>query len=163
VDRLTKESQKSGVPVWLDRHDIAPGTRWRVATCNPKRNFFYRMFFREYYERDKTYMSEEISITIDELRLRPSDRTLVHSDLLNKTHIPSRPISSVEDLGDINAINLYQDWNVGIERLLRVLLSGDPVNARIWHLLEMCDFPFPDECLYAITQSSKFETVPKPD
>ena len=97
-------------------------------------------------------MNEELTIAIDELRSRPSERTWFLPVLINETHIPSRRISSVEDLRDIQAVKLHEDWDIGIDRILRVLHHDDPALARIWHLVDLVEGPFDDERLHAIQQ-----------
>ena len=97
-------------------------------------------------------MNEELTLAIDELRSRPSERTWFLPVLINETHIPSRRISSVEDLRDIQAVKLHEDWDIGIDRILRVLHHDDPALARIWHLVDLVEGPFDDERLHAIQQ-----------
>jgi hypothetical protein len=77
VDRLAAELQSRGVVVWLDGNDIDPGTRWRDAIKNAIRSgkFFIACFSRESNECEESYMNEELTLAIDELRKRPSNKT----------------------------------------------------------------------------------------
>src|SRR5690242_16887671 len=109
-------------------------------------------FSKEYNERTKTYMNEELTIAIDELRERPSDKTWFIPVLINETQIPSRRISAVEDLSHLQVISLHEDWDTGVIRILRVLRYDDPVFVRVWKLLDILDGPFNDERRYAIEQ-----------
>jgi hypothetical protein len=154
IDRLADDLKRNGVNVWLDRNDIEPGARWQDAIKKAIQSgkFFIACFSREYSERDRTFMNEELTIAIDELRARPSDRTWFIPILINETTIPVRRISNVEDLSSINASKLYEDWDREIKRILRVLKYDDPVFARIWHLVEVLDRPFDNERLYAVQQ-----------
>jgi hypothetical protein len=70
VDRLATELKRRGVIVWLDRNDIEPGARWREAIKNAIRSgkFFLACFSMEYNKRIKSYMNEEMTLAIDELR-----------------------------------------------------------------------------------------------
>ena len=113
VDRLATELKNRGVPVWLDRNDIGPATRWRDAIKKEIQSgkFFIACFSKEFNERDKTHMNEELTIAIDELRERSSEKTWFIPILINETEIPSRRISAVEDLRDIQAVRLYEDWD----------------------------------------------------
>ena len=72
VDKLTKELRARGVAVWLDRNNIDPGARWRdaIKRAIQSGNFFMACFSKEYSERDKTYMNEELTLAMDELRER---------------------------------------------------------------------------------------------
>ncbi len=71
-------------------------------------------------------MREEIILAIDELRLRPDDSKWFIPLLINDTVIPSYRISSVYDLSDIQSVKLYEDWNTGVKRILRVLEYDNP-------------------------------------
>jgi HEAT repeat protein len=154
VDRIALELRKRGATVWLDRENIEPGTPWRDAIQKAIQNgkFFIACFSKEYDERDRTHMNEEITTAIDELRSRPSDKAWFIPVLVNPTRIPSRRISSVETLSDIQAIEMYPDWEKGIARLVRALKYDDPLLRRVWHLVDIIDRPFDRERLYAIRQ-----------
>ena len=78
VDRLANALKSRGVTVWLDREDIGAGSRWQDAIRNAIRSgkFFRACFSREFGERDRSYMNEELTLAIDELRARPSVRPL---------------------------------------------------------------------------------------
>jgi hypothetical protein len=154
VDRLAAELKSRGVIVWLDRNDIEPGARWREAIKNAIRSgkFFIACFSRESNEREKTYMNEELTLAIDELRERPSNRTWFIPVLINDIAIPSRPISRVEDLSDIQAVRLYENWNDNVTRILHVIKHDDPVSARIDFLVNVLQSPVHGERLYALQQ-----------
>ena len=70
VDRLAAELKRRGVIVWLDRNDIEPGARWQDAIKKAIRSgkFFLACFSREFNERDRSYMNEELTLAIGELR-----------------------------------------------------------------------------------------------
>ena len=76
IDRLYQELTSRGIKVWLDRNDIKPGSRWKDAIRKAIRDgaFFIACFSKEYNKRNDTYMNEELTIAIDELRQRPTDR-----------------------------------------------------------------------------------------
>jgi HEAT repeat protein len=156
VDRLASELRDRGVTVWLDRNNIYPGTRWRYAIRKAIQsgNFFIACFSKESNERDETHMNEELTIAIDRLRKRSPEKAWFIPVVINETQIPSRFISEVEELSDIQAIILHENWDAGIDRILRVLRYDDPVLARIWKLLEIFDGPFIDERRHAIEQLS---------
>ena len=154
VDRLATDLKSRGVMVWLDRNDIEPGARWRDAIKNAIRGgkFFIACFSSEYVARDRSYMNEELTLAIDELRARPSNRIWFIPILINDTAIPSRPISHAEDLSDIQAVKLYENWIDGVRRILRVLKHDDQVSARINYLLNILEQPFHIERLHALEQ-----------
>src|ERR1700753_3338352 len=156
VDRLASELKSRGVTVWLDRNDIEPGARWRDAIKKAIRDgkFFLACFSREFNDRDRSYMNEELTLAIDELRERPSSRTWFIPVLINNTAIPSRRISNVEDLSDIQALRLYENWSDGVERTLRVMKYDDLISARIYSFIDALQRPFREERLFALQQLS---------
>jgi HEAT repeat protein len=163
VDRLANELRTRGVTVWLDRNDIYPGARWKdaIEKAISSGNFFIACFSAEYKERDETYMSEELTIVIDKLRKRPSDKSWFIPVFINDTQIPSRRISSVEKLSDIQAVNLHEDWETGVNIILRILRYDDPILARTWKLLDILEGPFVDERLHAIKELGNLRVAEK--
>ena len=132
VDRLCEELTSCGIKVWLDRNDIKPGARWKDAIRNAIREgaFFIACFSKEYNRRsktDKTYMNEELTIAIEELRQRPTDRVWFIPVKLNKCEIPDRSIGGGETLKeDLQHVKLYQNWDTGIQRIVKVIQSELP-------------------------------------
>ncbi|MYG06771.1 tetratricopeptide repeat protein [Candidatus Poribacteria bacterium] len=66
-------------------------------------------------------MNEELTIAIDELRQKPSERIWFIPVKLNRCKIPDRNIGGGETLRDLHYINLYKDWDVGIQSILKVV------------------------------------------
>jgi HEAT repeat protein len=161
VDRLAADLNKGGVTVWLDRTQIDPGARWRDAIKSAIKNgqFFIACFSKEYGDRDRTYMNEELTLAIDELRTRSSNTSWFIPVLLNDTTIPSIRISSVEQLDDFQAIRLYENWGEGVARILRVMRRNDLALARVWALLDMAIGPFEAERLHAIEELGRIGPV----
>ena len=128
VDRLYQELISHGIKVWLDRNDIKPGSRWKDAVRKAIREgtFFIACFSKEYNKRNDTYMNEELTIAIEELRQRPTDRVWFIPVQLNKCKIPDRNIGGGETLNDLQHVKLYQNWDVGIQRILKVIQPESP-------------------------------------
>ena len=164
VDRLAKELRDNGVTVWLDRDDIEPGADWKDAIKKAIQSgkFFIACFSKESDERDRTYMREEITLAIDELRLRPKERKWFIPLLINSTNIPSLRISSAYYLSDIQSVNLYEDWNNGVTRILRVLEYDNPNLSRVWNLIDIIRTPFDEERLHAVEQLRAMGALARP-
>jgi hypothetical protein len=78
-------------------------------------------------------MNEELTEAIEALREKPTDKAWFIPVMLDDTRVPSRRISAVENLSDLQFVELHQDnWDVGISRILRVLRYDDPILARVW-------------------------------
>ena len=125
VDRLCQELTSRGIEVWLDRNDINPGSRWKqeIRTAIREGAFFIACFSREYNHSHKTYMNEELTIAIEELRQRPTDRVWFIPVKLNRCKIPDRNVGADETLKDLQYVNLYKDWDAGIQRIIEVIQS----------------------------------------
>ena len=118
--------------VWIDRNDIKPGSRWKDAIRKAIRDgtFFIACFSKEYNKRNDTYMNEELTIAIEELRQRPTDRVWFIPVQLNKCKIPDRNIGAGETLHDLQHVKLYKDWDDGIQRIIEVIQSESPEPTR---------------------------------
>ena len=125
---MHEELTSRGIKVWLDRNDIKPGAPWKDAIRDAIRDgtFFIACFSKEYNQRNKTYMNEELTIAIEELRQRPTDRIWFIPIKLNRCKIPDRNIGGGETLNDRQHVKLYKDWDDGIERIIEVIQSESP-------------------------------------
>jgi hypothetical protein len=123
VRRLCDYLESHGVEVWLDRDAISPGQRWKdaIRTAIQKGAFFLACFSSESVAKDRSYMNEELTLAIEELRQRPTDRTWFIPVLLSKCEIPDRSIGAGEGLRDLQWLDLSSDWYAGLERILPVL------------------------------------------
>lgn len=125
VDRLYADLEERGVKVWLDRDAILPGMRWKAAITKAitEGSFFLACFSEEYSGRDRSYMNEELELAIDELRQRPRDRAFFIPVKITPTEIPDYPISSRESIRSLQWVDLSEDWEEGVERILAVVKS----------------------------------------
>jgi hypothetical protein len=122
VDRLVDELRQHGIEVWLDRDSIAPGERWREVIVKAIRagDLFIACFSRDYLERDRTYMNDELTLAIDELRMRSTDRSWFIPVSLDGVGIPRRAISGSETLHDLQSVNLCENWLAGVTQIVAV-------------------------------------------
>ena len=123
VERLCNALKVSGINVWLDRDDIKPGMRWEDAIRNAIADgtYFIACFSKEYSARSRSYMNEELTLAVEELRRRPTDRVWFIPVLLTEGEIPSRSIGAGEDLRSLQWVELYKDWSRGIGRIVSVI------------------------------------------
>ncbi|WP_030897591.1 HEAT repeat domain-containing protein [Streptomyces sp. NRRL F-5126] len=146
VDRLADALRAFGIEVWLDRDRLRPGSRWSDAIRGAIADgaFFIACFSEEYFQREKTYMNEELTLAVEELRQRPVDRSWFIPVLLDDCALPGRSIGGGETLRSIHAVSLHHDWDEGIQRIVSVIsppaglihqlvrqLSADSARARI--------------------------------
>jgi hypothetical protein len=123
IEQLANALRAHNIEVWLDREQIKPGARWADAIRDAiaDGDFFLACFSNEYNSRSRTYMNEELTLAIEELRQRPVDRAWFIPILLSDCEIPHRTIGAGETLRSIQWLELYKDWNVGIQHLASVL------------------------------------------
>jgi HEAT repeat protein len=81
-------------------------------------------------------MNEELTLAIDELRQRPSNRSWFLPVLLSdSTAIPDRSIGGGETLASIQYVSLQDDWDEGIRKLLEVIQpNAAPLHAALTDL-----------------------------
>lgn len=124
VERLATILRAHGVDVWLDRESLKPGQRWadEIRRGINSGDYFLACFSEEYASRSRTYMNEELTLAIDELRQRPSNRSWFLPVLLSDfTAVPDRNIGGGETLASIQYVSLQDDWDEGIRKLLEVI------------------------------------------
>lgn len=128
VDKLQEDLEAHNIEVWIDRKDLGVGSRWKrqVRAAIHSGSFFIACFSKEYHERDTTYMNEELTLAIEEIRIRPSDKTWFIPVKLNECDIPDREIGGGETLRDLTYTALYEDWDKSIERIVTEIQQGTP-------------------------------------
>ena len=123
VDRLATFLRISGVKVWLDKSDIKPGTKWKMAIREAISSgaFFIACFSYEYNKRTKNYMNEELNLAIEQIRLKANSKIWFIPIRLSNCKIPSIEIRTGLYLSDLQWIDIFLDWDEGLRRLLKVM------------------------------------------
>jgi hypothetical protein len=122
VQRLYDDLQTRGIEVWLDRNDIEPGLFWDEAIRKAilQGDFFIACFSAEYNARSSTYMNEELTLAIEQLRQRPRDRAWF-IPILFSGEVPDWDIGAGKTLRSIQHVELDKNWDDGIQRILAVV------------------------------------------
>lgn len=123
VDRLCQALASHDIHIWLDRDNIGPGTPWKQAIQQAIQHgdFFIACFSTEVNARNQTYMSEELKVAIEELHRRPVDKVWFIPVKLNECEIPDIDIGGGETLRNLQYIDLHENWETGIQRLLNTI------------------------------------------
>jgi HEAT repeat protein len=123
---LVQSLESFGIDVWLDKNKIKPGQLWEdaIKEAISSGDYFIACFSDNYNSRIKSYMNEELILAIDELRQRPSDRSWFIPVRLTECDIPNRRIGAGQTLRSIQWVDVYNDWNAGIQRILSVISPG---------------------------------------
>lgn len=128
AERLAQDLEAAGASVWLDRTRLAPGDRWRDAIRNAIRSghLFIACFSRDFATRDRSHMNEELTLAIEELRLRPTDRTWFIPVVIDNTEVPDRDIGAGATLRDLQWVDLSSNWTDGVASIVKVALQNRP-------------------------------------
>jgi hypothetical protein len=123
VDRLVRDLAGYGIDVWLDRNEIEPGRPWKDAIRHAiqEGNFFVACFSAASASRDKSYMNEELAVAIEQFRQFRRDRIWFIPVLLTDSEVPDWPIRPGETLRDLQWVELFRDWEVGVGRIATVV------------------------------------------
>ena len=131
VDRLCQTLTAHGITVWLDRDNLNPGAPYKQAIQRAIAHgtFFVACFSKEYNAGDKTRMNAVLSVAIERLREKPVDKVWFIPVKLNTCKLPDIDIGGGETLRDLQPIDLHEDWDTGIQRILDVIPSTDSESA----------------------------------
>ena len=123
VDRLCQALASQDIHIWLDRDNIGPGAPWKQAIQQAIQHgdFFIACFSKEVNARHQTYMSEELKVAIEELHRRPVDKVWFIPVKLNECEIPDIDIGGGETLRALQYVDLHENWESGIQRLLNTI------------------------------------------
>lgn len=127
VDRLCHTLISKGVDIWVDWDNLEPGIPWRQAIQKAIQHgdFFIACFSKEYNVRDTTFMKEELSIAIEILQQNPFDEIWFIPVKLNECQIPDIKIGEGRTLQELQYVNLYEDWETGIQQILKAMPSSN--------------------------------------
>ncbi len=123
VMRLVRDLQRYGIEVWLDRFEIQPGEDWKIAIRKAieKGMFFIACFSSDYWNRQENLMNEELQIAIEKMRRMQDERIWFIPVKLNPCSIPDFEIRSGKFLDSKQWVELFNDWNEGIHRIVSVI------------------------------------------
>jgi HEAT repeat protein len=161
IQRLADALRAYGVDVWMGKDQIKPGLRWEDAIRGAigEGAFFIACFSRASNERMRTYMNEEITVAIEELRQRPTDQAWFIPVLLDDTDIPSRNIGAGETLRSLQWVRLNENWSDGIARILSVVR---PDGAELHRLAESLADPSARVRIQALDRLANLGSLAKP-
>ena len=126
VDRLQRTLEAAGVSVWRDTADLWPGEDWRIKIRRAITNnalVFIACFSGHSFARSKSYQNEELSLAIEQLRLRRPDDPWLIPVRFDDCELPELELSGGRTLASIQHVDLFGDKrDVGISRLVAAVL-----------------------------------------
>jgi len=126
VDRLQSRLQAAGVRVWRDTADLWPGEDWRAEirrAITDSALVFIACFSRNRLSRKVSYQNEELTVAIDQMRLRRRDDPWLIPVRFDDCDIPERDIGGGRTLASLQRADLFGDqFDEGSARLVAAIL-----------------------------------------
>jgi hypothetical protein len=127
VDRLQRDLEKVGITVWRDRSSLGPGDLWKASIRQAIASgaFFLACFSAASRSRSRSYMNEELTLAIEELRVRSRDFAWFLPVVLPGGEVPDWSTGAGETLRDFNYVALsHETWSAGVRKLVQVIRRG---------------------------------------
>jgi len=126
VDRLQNALEAKGIRVWRDTADLWPGEDWRQKIKTAIVNdalVFIACFSRQSNAREVSYQNEELTLAIDQLRLRRPDKPWLIPVRLDNCEVPDLSIGGGRALTSLQRIDLFgRRLQENIDRLVAMVL-----------------------------------------
>ena len=126
IDKLYEALTSYGIDVWIDWRSLEPGDLWehKIRQAIREGAFFIPCFSKEYNDRDESYMEEELNVAIKVLQQKSLDKKWFIPVKLNECEIPDYDIGRGETLRSFQYVDLSEDWDTGIQKLLESMSPG---------------------------------------
>ncbi len=133
ADRLQHALEEARVPVWRDTVDLWPGEDWPATICHAIINetkVFLACFSSQSVAREKSYQMEELTLALEQMRLRNPHEAWLIPIRFDDCDIPDWAIGPGRSLGHIQRVDLFGDDRAAamaklVAAVLRIL-SRDP-------------------------------------
>jgi len=126
VKQIVRALEAAGVPTWIDVDDLKPGLRWKsqIREAVSRAPLVLLCISEAYGRREKTYLNEELTLMIEELRQRRVDRPWLLVLRLDDCPVPARPIGAGETMEDLQRIDAFPDPNAAVRHVVEALASS---------------------------------------
>lgn len=127
--KLDLALNEAGADTWLDFNDLLPGQRWQEEIVRAIRASSVFLLLLSSNSAEKTgYIQKEIRFALEEMDRRPTGQTYIIPVRLDDSAVPN-------DLASLQWVDMFLDWNSGLDAILRALRSlphaGLPANPRL--------------------------------
>jgi hypothetical protein len=114
--RLCQDLKKAGLTPWLDKESLIAGQNWKISIKKAIENsrYFIPIFSSNSVEK-RGFVQREFKYALDIIDEFPESQIFVIPVRLDDCDIP------YEKLKDIEYVDLFSDWNKGIQRILRAM------------------------------------------
>lgn len=131
AQRLYKDLKNAGLNPWLDNRSLLPGQRWesKIREAMGSSRYFIALLSRNSVEK-KGYVQKELDAALDVLDEIHKSDVYVIPVRLDDTVINDKK------LGRIQFVDLFPDWNYGVENVIKAIKSGAaPLTASTKHAM----------------------------
>jgi hypothetical protein len=127
VFRLRRHLESAGLPVWIDVNNLWPGQDWRLEIATAIKSgslVFLACFSHHTASRATSYQNEEITLAVDQMRLRPQGTPWLIPVRFDDCRLPRFDLGAGRTLDSIQRVDLLGEaWQDNIGRLLTTLRS----------------------------------------
>ena len=112
ADELQRILQAAGMRVWRDTADLWPGEDWRIKIRRAiidSALVFVACFSQRSVSRHRSYQNEELTLAIEQMRLRPPDNAWLIPVRFDDCKIPDWDIGAGRSLTSIQRADLFGD------------------------------------------------------
>ena len=150
VARLQSDLETLGLSPWVARSRMIGkgGQNWQDAIRRAIRegHAFIACFSSAAVERRRSYMNRELDVAIEELALRPRNRTWFVPIRFDDCEIPELRIGAHETLWDLHRIDLFPDWSDGVRNLAASLgYSANDLGTCVRDRMRLFEAESPDD------------------
>jgi hypothetical protein len=104
----------TNLTLWLDKDDLLPGQNWKIEIKKAIKNSrYFIVLFSSISVRKKGYMQKEVKFALDVFDEFPEGEIFAIPVRLDDCQI------AYEKFKDIERVDMFPDWNEGLQRLLR--------------------------------------------
>jgi TIR domain len=114
--RLYEDLKNAGLTPWLDKESLIAGQNWKTAIRKAIENSRYFIpIFSPISVAKKGYVQKEFKYALEVLDEFPESEIFVIPVRLDVCEIP------YEKLKDIEYVDLFPDWNKGLQRIRKAM------------------------------------------
>lgn len=123
VDRLQRELENRGVDVWRDAKNLFPGDWWKdeIRKAIRQGDHFIACFSKEFVDKQKSFMYEELMQAVEETRQRPPSSRWLIPVFLSECTVPEIHIGGGQSLASVQHVKLFEDWRAGIRKISQTI------------------------------------------
>jgi hypothetical protein len=112
VDQLCRILDAAQIPYWRDRTALGPGEAWKDKIRGAIRDgalVFLACFSERSRAKPRSYMNEELTLAVEEFRMRPPGRTWIVPLRFDDGELPEWDLGAGRMLSDLNYVDMFGD------------------------------------------------------